>query len=106
MQAAEGISLEQIQAFLETSDDQTLRQLDYRKLKRCGWGLVRRYAAKMMGLSRAEATRLPGMYLRGEKVQHAKVGDIFRMSPRAGVFLWGRLIDKMLSKQILFTYTA
>jgi hypothetical protein len=30
---------------------------------------VRRYIAKMTGLSRAQATRLLGMYLRGEKVQ-------------------------------------
>jgi hypothetical protein len=31
--------------------------------------LVRRYVAKMTGLSRAQSTRLLGMYLRGEKVQ-------------------------------------
>jgi hypothetical protein len=76
MQAGESMSLEQIQAFLETSDEvgfkagnkedlyewvnQTLRQLDYRKLKRSGRGLVRRYVAKMTGLSRAQATRLLG----------------------------------------------
>ena len=85
MQAVEGMSLEQIQAFLEASEkvefktgnkedlydwvNQTLRQLDYRKLKRSGRGLVRRYVSKMTGLSRAQATRLLGMYLRGEKVQ-------------------------------------
>jgi hypothetical protein len=28
------------------------------------------------------------------KRRYAKVGDIFRMSPHAGVFLWGRLIKK------------
>jgi hypothetical protein len=32
-------------------------------------GPVRRCVAKMTGLSRAQATRLLGMYLRGEKVQ-------------------------------------
>jgi transposase InsO family protein len=85
MQAGEGMSLEQIQAFLESSDEvefkagnkedlyewvnQALQQLNYRKLKRSGRGLVRRYIAKMTGLSRAQATRLLGMYLRGEKVQ-------------------------------------
>jgi transposase InsO family protein len=85
MQAGEGMSLEQIQAFLESSDEvefkagnkedlyewvnQALQQLNYRKLKRSGRGLVRRYVAKMTGLSRAQATRLLGMYLRGEKVQ-------------------------------------
>src|ERR1700685_3146345 len=85
MQAGESMSLEQIQAFLETSDEvefkagnkedlyewvnQTLGRLDYRKLKRSGRGLVRRYVGKMTGLSRAQATRLLGMYMRGEKVQ-------------------------------------
>ena len=29
-----------------------------------------------------------------EKRRHAKVGDIFRLSPYAGVFLWGRLIKR------------
>src|SRR5690242_9949355 len=85
MQAAEGISLEQIRAFLEASEEvkfkarnkedlydwvnQTLEQLHYCKLKRSQRGLVRRYVAKMTGLSRAQATRLLSMYLRGEKVQ-------------------------------------
>jgi len=85
MQAAEGISLEQIQVFLEASEEvefkarnkeelydwvnATLGQLHYRKLKRSKRGLVRRYVAKMTGLSRAQATRLLTMYLRGEKVQ-------------------------------------
>jgi hypothetical protein len=85
MQAGESMSLAQIQAFLESSEEvefkagnkedlyewvnQTLRQLDYGKLKRSGRGLVRRYVAKMTGLSRAQATRLLGMYLRGEAVR-------------------------------------
>jgi transposase InsO family protein len=85
MQAAEGMSLEQIQVFLKASDEvefkarnkedlydwvnQTLRQLHYRKLKRSDRGLVRRYVAKMTGLSRAQATRLLGLYLRGEDVR-------------------------------------
>ncbi len=29
-----------------------------------------------------------------EKRRFAKVGDLFRLSPHAGVFLWGRLIKK------------
>jgi hypothetical protein len=29
-----------------------------------------------------------------DKRQRAKVGDIFRLSPAVGVFLWGRLIKK------------
>jgi hypothetical protein len=85
MQAGESMSLAQIQAFLESSEEvefkagnkedlyawvnQTLRQLDYGKLKRSGRGLVRRYVAKMTRLSRAQATRLLGMYLRGEAVR-------------------------------------
>src|SRR5713226_2474501 len=85
MQAAEAMSLEQIQAFLESSTNmdfqalikdelydwvnQTLQQLHYRTLKRSARGLVRRYLAKMTGLSRAQATRLLGLYLRGEKVK-------------------------------------
>jgi len=85
LQAGESMSLEQIQGFLESSDEvefkagnekdlyewvnQALQQLNYRKLKRSGRGLVRRYIAKMTGLSRAQATPLLGMYLRGEKVQ-------------------------------------
>ena len=79
------MSLAHIQAFLESSEDvefkagnkedlyewvnQTLRQLEYGKLKRSGRGLVRRYVAKMTGLSRAQTTRLVGMYMRGEAVR-------------------------------------
>src|SRR6266699_1429343 len=85
MQAGERMSLEQIQAFLEASNEvvfkarnkdevyawvnQTLRQLRYQELKRRGRGLVRRYVAKMTGLSRAQVTRLVGVYLRGEEVK-------------------------------------
>ena len=79
------MSLEQIQAFLDGSTEvdfkarnkeeiydwvnRTLQQLPYRSLKRSARGLVRRYLAKMTGLSRAQVTRLLGLYLRGEKVQ-------------------------------------
>ena len=49
--------------------DRLLRQLHYRDLKRSGRGLVRRYVAKMTGLSRAQTTRLLGAYLHGEEVQ-------------------------------------
>jgi transposase InsO family protein len=85
MQAGERLSLEQIQAFLEASDEvqfegrnreevyswveQTLRQQDYPKLKRAGRGLVRRYLEKMTGLSRAQVTRLITLYEAGEPVQ-------------------------------------
>lgn len=84
MQAAEDMSLVQIRAFLEASEEmefkgnkedlyewvnQTLQRLRDRKLKRSERGLVRRYVARMTGLSRAQATRLLGMYLRGEDVR-------------------------------------
>src|ERR1700688_4167010 len=85
MEAGERMSLEQIRSFLEASDEvefkgrnreevygwvnQTLRQLRYHELKRSGRGLVRRYVAKMTGLSRAQVTRLLGSYLRGEEVK-------------------------------------
>ena len=79
------MSLEQIRAFLEVSDEvgfhgrnreevyafvhQTLREQRYDELKRSGRGLVRRYLAKMTGLSRAQTTRLVTMYLKGEEVK-------------------------------------
>ena len=49
--------------------NQTLRQQRYEELKRSGRGLVRRYLAKMTGLSRAQITRLVTMYREGEAVQ-------------------------------------
>jgi len=85
VQAGEKLSLEQIRAFLEASDEvgfqgrnreevydwvnQTLRQQRYQELKRRGRGLVRRYVAKMTGLSRAQTTRLITQYLEGEEVK-------------------------------------
>lgn len=84
MEAAH-VSLEQMQAFLTASEgvqfkgrvrgevyewvEETLREIRYGKLKRSGRGVVRRYLSKMTGLSRAQTTRLLGMYLRGEAVQ-------------------------------------
>ena len=72
------MSLEEIRAFLTASDelgfkgrkreevydwvDETLRQQGYQGLKRSGRGLVRRYVEKMTGLSRAQTSRLIGMY--------------------------------------------
>ena len=77
MQASEKVSLVQIRAFLDSSEgigfgaanrqeryawvDQLLREQDYERLSREGKGLVRRYAAKMTGMSRAQLTRLIGM---------------------------------------------
>ena len=79
------MSLEQIAAFLEGSDEvgfkgerreevygwvnQTLREQHYEALKRRQRGLVRRYVEKMTGLSRAQTTRLITMYMGGEEVK-------------------------------------
>ena len=85
VQASERMSLEQIQAFLDGSDevefkgqkreevygwvDQTLRQQRFEGLIRSERGLVRRYVEKMTGLSRAQTTRLITVYLRGDEVK-------------------------------------
>jgi transposase InsO family protein len=85
VQVPEKLSLEQIQAFLDGSEEmqlegqnreevygwvnQTLRQQQYEGLKRSGRGLVRRYLAKMTGLSRAQITRLVTRYREGEEVK-------------------------------------
>ena len=90
MQTGEGLSLEQIRAFLEGSDGvafkgrkqqevyafvyQTLCQQRYEQLKRSGRGLARRYLAKITGLSRAQVTRLLRMYLQGEEVKPRPFG--------------------------------
>jgi len=79
------LSLEQIRAFLEASDEvgfegrnreevyewinRTLDQQRYSELAKAERGLVRRYVQKMTGLSRAQATRLIGQYLAGEPVR-------------------------------------
>jgi hypothetical protein len=77
--------LKQIRAFLNASRElsfqardrrelyewinQTLRQQDYGSLKREGRGLVRRYPAKMTGLSRAQVARLIRCYQQGGEVK-------------------------------------
>jgi transposase InsO family protein len=90
MKEVDGLSLEEIQAFVEASEpvqfearDQaslyewvtrTLREQRYDRLPKTGKGVVRRYIAKMTGLSRAQVTRLIGQYTeRGEvKVRRAR----------------------------------
>ena len=78
-------SLEQMRAFLEGTIemsfevrdrcelyrwvDQTLRRQKYGELKRQGRGLVRRYMAKVTGLSRAQAARLIRCYQQGRAVE-------------------------------------
>ena len=85
MKDGEKLSLEQIRAFLEASDEvrfqaqdkgelygwveRTLRQQDYPRLGRHAKGLVRRYVAKMTGLSRAQTARLIHSYQRDQEVK-------------------------------------
>ncbi|HEX3587547.1 MAG TPA: integrase [Candidatus Angelobacter sp.] len=85
MEDGEKLSPEQIRAFLEGSGEvrfqaqdkqelyswvnQTLRQQDYGRLKRQAKGLVRRYLAKMTGLSRAQTARLIRTYQQGQEVK-------------------------------------
>jgi len=84
MKDSEKLSLEQIRAFLEASDevqfqagnrrelyawvDGTLRQQDYGRRPREARGLVRRYLAKLTGLSRAQTARLIHTYQQGQPV--------------------------------------
>jgi transposase InsO family protein len=85
MKDGEKLSLEQMRAFLEASGEvcfradhrgelydwvqQTLRRQEYGGLKRKGKGMVRRYLAKMTGLSRAQVTRLIRCYQQGGEVK-------------------------------------
>src|SRR6202163_2038631 len=85
MEDGERLSLEQIRALVEASEEvrfhcqdrgeryawvnRTLRQQDYGRLKRGGKGLARRYIAKMTGLSRAQTARLIRCYQGGGAVK-------------------------------------
>jgi transposase InsO family protein len=83
VQAGKKLSLEQIRAFLESSEEilfkgrrraevyawvtGTLQEQRYARQGRAGKGLLRQYLGKMTGLSRAQVTRLVGQYRnRGE----------------------------------------
>src|SRR5271163_931244 len=79
MKDGERLSLEQIRAFLEASEEvgfqaasqrefyewteRTLCAQEYAGLGRSDKGLVRQYIAKVTGLSRAQVTRLIGQYV-------------------------------------------
>lgn len=87
MQQAEKLSLEQIRAFLEASEDVhfegekreeiynwingALQAHGYRQQNRGNRGLLRRYVEKLTGLSRAQVTRLSGRYLESGEVKEA-----------------------------------
>jgi transposase InsO family protein len=88
MEESDTLSLEQIRAFLEGSREvgieahdrgeiyewveRTLRHHDYPRLGRTAKGLVRRWIAKMTGLSRAQTARLIGAYRKGQGVKPAR----------------------------------
>lgn len=85
MQHGERLSPEQIRTFLEASDEvqfeaaergevygwveRTLCQQEYWKQNRAIKGLLRRYVAKMTGLSRAQVTRLLSQYAETGRVR-------------------------------------
>ncbi len=87
MQEGEKLSLEQIRAFLDASQEiqfegkrrqevydwitRLLRQHGYRTQGKAVRGLLRRYVAKMTGLSRAQVTRLIGRYLEHSEVKES-----------------------------------
>ena len=87
MQDGEKLSLEQIRAFLEASEEvhfegkrrrevyewitRLLRQQGYRTQGKVVRGLLRRYVAKMTGRSRAQVTRLIGRYLKHSEVKES-----------------------------------
>jgi hypothetical protein len=99
VQDGERISLDQIRAFLEGSQElrfessgrsercawveRTLVQQEYGGLGRAQKGLVRRYIGKMTGLSRAQLTRLIGQYRASGQVQ-AKTYRRHRFATRYG----------------------
>ena len=86
MQGGEKLSLEQIRAFLEGSEEvsfegkglgevyewirRLLREHGYRNQGKVVRGLLGRYVAKMTGRSRAQVTRLVGRYLEYSEVKH------------------------------------
>jgi len=87
MQEGEKLSLEQIRDFLDASQEirfegkrrpevydwitRLLRQQGYRTQGKVVRGLLRRYVAKMTGLSRAQVTRLIGRYLEHSEVKES-----------------------------------
>jgi transposase InsO family protein len=88
MQDGEQLSLEQIRAFLEASQEvqfagkqrgevyawitRTLRRQLYREQGKAVRGLLLRYVAKMTGLSRSQVTRLVARYVEHSQVQPSK----------------------------------
>ena len=88
MRNGEKLSLEQIRAFLEASEDikfeaenrqevydwmsRTLREHGYDKQSRAVKGLLRTYLVKMTGLSRAQVTRLVSRWIRERELREVE----------------------------------
>ncbi len=88
MRNGEKLSLEQIRAFLEASEEvefeaenrqetydwmsRTLREHGYDKQSRAVKGLLRAYLVKMTGLSRAQVTRLVSRWIRERELREAE----------------------------------
>ncbi len=84
---AKKLSLEQIQALIEATEEVrfagkeraemyrwisgTLGQQQYREQGKRARGLLRRYVGKMTGLSRTQVTRLVGQYMEHGEVKEA-----------------------------------
>ena len=92
------MSLKQIAAFLQASEEirfkaqsreqvyhwieQLLQQQQYEQQGRKGRGLLRRYIARMTGLSRAQVTRLIERYREQRELRHAGRRYIFVRTPQ------------------------
>jgi len=97
MKGGERLSLEQIRAFVEASQEvgfeaaraqelyewtkRTLCEQEYANLDRAGKGLLKRYIAKMTGRSRAQVTRMIRQYLDNGTIQSRR-GRGRRFRPR------------------------
>ncbi len=84
-------TLEQVRAFVEGSEAvdfvggdragvyalvrRTLVKLDYHRLGKADKGLVKRYLAKVTGLSRAQLTRLIGQHRRTGRIEDRRGGS-------------------------------
>ena len=96
------MSLEQIRAFMEASQEirfeganrreiytwvrVTLVGQEYHTQGKSGKGLLRDYVVKATGLSRAQVTRLIGQYLATGKVEEKSTsGDDFRACTHGGI---------------------
>ena len=108
----EGVrTLEQVRAFVEGSEPvdfagagregiyalvrRTLVRLDYHRLGKPDKGLVRRYLAKVTGLSRAQLTRLIGRHRRTGRIEARRGGPPAKSFERRYTRLDIRLLARL-----------